>query len=107
MQIRHRLSDDTPTDFIDGALIQPSDFVDALNRIDAAFGVTEETFGLNVMSGSQHPNPQYAHNDDRHKRRNEKDDPEEGYAPKPFVVEQQRNAKCYDNGDRHAERNHI
>ena len=60
VQIRHRLSDDTPTDFIDGALIQPSDFVDALNRIDAAFGVTEETFGLNVMSGSQHPNPQYA-----------------------------------------------
>lgn len=60
VQIRHRLSEDTPTEYIDNALIQPSDYVEALNRIDATFGVTEETFGLNVISGNQHQNPQYA-----------------------------------------------
>lgn len=59
-QISHRLSDETSVEFIDGALIQPLDYVDALNRIDSTFGVTEETFGSNVVSGSQHPDPLFS-----------------------------------------------
>ena len=57
--IRHRL-DENSGGFIDGALIQPDDYVDTLNKIDQTFGVTEEAFGSNVASGVQHSNPAFA-----------------------------------------------
>ncbi len=57
--IRHRLDEDSGG-YIDGALIQPDDYLSLLNTIDSTFGVTEETFGINVISGTQHKNPNFA-----------------------------------------------
>lgn len=57
--IRHRL-DDNSGGYIDGALIQPSDYVDTLNIIDRVFSVTDESFGVSVASGEQHANPTFS-----------------------------------------------
>lgn len=57
--IRYRL-DDSSGGYIDGALIQPADYVDALNAIDRVFGVTDEAFGINAASGIQNPNPVFS-----------------------------------------------
>lgn len=57
--IRHRL-DDNSGGYIDGALIQPSDYVETLNTIDRVFGVTDESFGINVAGGAQNPNPVFS-----------------------------------------------
>lgn len=57
--IRHRL-DDNSGGYIDGALIQPSDYVELLNTIDRVFSVSDESFGINVSSGEQHSNPVFS-----------------------------------------------
>lgn len=57
--IRYRL-DENSGGYIDGALIQPDDYVSTLNTIDQTFGATEETFAVNIISGIQHTNPAYA-----------------------------------------------
>lgn len=57
--IRHRLNENSGG-YIDGALIQPDDYVNELNRIDQTFGVTDESMGINILSGSQNQNPTFA-----------------------------------------------
>lgn len=57
--IRHRLNEHSGG-LIDGALIQPEDYLTLLNTIDATFGVNEDTFGVNVISSAQHPNPVFS-----------------------------------------------
>lgn len=58
--IRHRLEENTIETYIDGALIQPGDYVDLLNKIDSVFGVTDEAAGVNIVSGTQNTNPAFS-----------------------------------------------
>ena len=58
--IRHRIDENSAGDLIDGALIQPNDYVDLLNEIDRVFGVNDDTAGINIISGTQNRNPNFS-----------------------------------------------